>query len=69
MTPIAAHRNTLGRCCWQFSATDAVIAPRFEKVVAVNDQLAAFGGIPLGVECDYTNATRALTESVTVSEA
>jgi hypothetical protein len=41
--PIAAHRDTLGEIAWQFSASGAVIAPRLEKVVAVNDQVAAFG--------------------------
>ena len=43
IAPIAAHRDTLGEIAWQFSATNAIIAPRFEKVVAVNDQVARFG--------------------------
>ena len=43
IAPIAAHRDTLGEIAWQFSGTGAIIAPRLEKVVAVNDQVAAFG--------------------------
>ena len=43
IAPIAAHRDTLGEIAWQFSASGAIIAPRLEKVVAVNDQVAAFG--------------------------
>lgn len=43
ITPIAAHRDTLGEIAWQFSASGAIIAPRLEKVVAVNDQTAVWG--------------------------
>jgi hypothetical protein len=43
VAPLAAHRDTLGRQAFLFAATGAVIAPRFEKVVAVNDQVASFG--------------------------
>lgn len=46
VAPIAAHRDTLGRVCWFFSATDATIAPRFEKIVAIDDQDADFGVNP-----------------------
>lgn len=35
--PIAAHRDTLGRVAWGFSAPGAMISPRFEKVVLFND--------------------------------
>ena len=41
--PLAAHRDTLGRALWQFSASGAVIAGRVEKIILANDQLAAFG--------------------------
>lgn len=43
IAPLAAHRDTLGEIAWRFEATGAVIAPRFERVVAVNDQVAAWG--------------------------
>lgn len=43
VAPIAAHRDTLGEIAWQFAADGAVIAPRFERVVAVNDQSAHWG--------------------------
>ena len=43
IAPLAAHRDTLGEIAWQFAADGAVIAPRFERVVAVNDQLPAWG--------------------------
>jgi hypothetical protein len=43
ITPLAAHRDTLGRALWQFSASGAVIAGRVEKIILANDQLAAFG--------------------------
>jgi hypothetical protein len=43
VAPLASHRDTLGRMAFQFAATGAVIAPRFEKIVAVNDQVASFG--------------------------
>jgi hypothetical protein len=43
VAPIAAHRDTLGRIAWSFSAAGAIIAPRLEKIVAANDQVAAFG--------------------------
>ncbi len=43
VVPLAAHRDTLGRALWQFSASGAVIAGRVEKIIAANDQLTAFG--------------------------
>jgi hypothetical protein len=43
VVPLAAHRDTLGRALWQFSASGAVIAGRVEKIILANDQLAAFG--------------------------
>ena len=43
ITPLAAHRDTLGRALWQFSASGAVIAGRVEKIILANDELAAFG--------------------------
>lgn len=43
IAPIAAHRDTLGEIAWRFEAAGAVIAPRFERVVSVNDQLPAWG--------------------------
>lgn len=43
IAPLAAHRATLGEIAWRFSADGAVIAPRFERVAAVNDQVAAWG--------------------------
>lgn len=60
ITPIAAHRDTLGEIAWQFSATGAIIAPRLEKVVAVNDQAARFGasdgtGVTLAANQDVRN--------------
>src|SRR5690606_16674883 len=48
VAPIAAHRDTLGEIAWQFAADGAVIAPRFERVVAVNDQVAHWG-VPAAV--------------------
>lgn len=48
IAPIAAHRDTLGNIAWRFAANGAVIAPRFERVVVVNDQ-AVFWGIPAAV--------------------
>jgi hypothetical protein len=45
VAPIAAHRDTLGRIAWSFSAAGAIIAPRLEKIVAVNDQSNAFGAL------------------------
>lgn len=48
IAPIAAHRDTLGEIAWRFAADGAVIAPRFERVVAVNDQ-AAHWGVPAAV--------------------
>jgi hypothetical protein len=45
VAPIAAHRDTLGRIAWSFSAAGAIIAPRLEKIVAADDQLAAFGAL------------------------
>lgn len=32
VVPSSTHRNTLGRCLWQFSATGAIIAGRVERV-------------------------------------
>jgi hypothetical protein len=43
VVPLAAHRDTLGRALWQFSASGAVIAGRVEKIILANDELAAFG--------------------------
>lgn len=44
VTPIAAHRNTIGCNVWQFSASGAVIAPVFERIrvtpVAAGDAMA-----------------------------
>lgn len=48
VAPISAHRDTLGEIAWQFAATGAIIAPRLEKVVAVNDQTVAFGTLLAG---------------------
>lgn len=48
VAPIAAHRDTLGEIAWRFTADGAVIAPRFERVVAVNDQ-SAHWGVPVAV--------------------
>lgn len=60
VAPIAAHRDTLGEIAWQFAATGAIIAPRLEKVVAVNDQTARFGasdgtGVTLAANQDVRN--------------
>ncbi len=48
VTPIAAHRNTLGFNVWQFSATGAVIAPVIERVrvapVVAGDAMALTAG-------------------------
>lgn len=62
IAPIAAHRDTLGEIAWQFSATGAIIAPRLEKVVAVNDQTARFGA------SDGTGVTLAADQEVNVTK-
>ena len=62
VAPIAAHRNTLGEIAWQFSATGAIIAPRLEKVVAVNDQTARFGA------SDGTGVTLAADQEVNTTK-
>lgn len=43
VTPLAAHRDTLGEIAWRFEADGAVIAPRFERVGVVSDQTPAWG--------------------------
>lgn len=43
IVPAASHRNTLGEASWKFSAPGAVIAPRFENVVAYDAQAVAVG--------------------------
>lgn len=58
VAPIAAHRDTLGEIAWQFSATGAIIAPRPEKVVAVNDQTARFGAAAAGDAMALTSGER-----------
>lgn len=55
IAPLAAHRDTLGEIAWRFTAAGAVIAPRFERVVAVNDQVAAWG-VPAAVLAAATDS-------------
>ena len=62
VAPIAAHRDTLGEIAWQFSGTGAIIAPRLEKVVAVNDQTARFGA------SDGTGVTLAADQEVNTTK-
>ena len=62
VAPIAAHRDTLGEIAWQFSGTGAIIAPRLEKVVAVNDQTARFGA------SDGTDVTLAADQAVNATK-
>ena len=62
VAPITAHRDTLGEIAWQFSGTGAIIAPRLEKVVAVNDQTARFGA------SDGTGVTLAADQAVNTTK-
>lgn len=41
VTPLAAHRDTLGESAWTFQATGAVDYPRLEDVIAVDNQVAS----------------------------
>lgn len=45
VAPIAAHRDTLGRTAFGFSATGAIIAPRLERVIAFDVEDAAALGL------------------------
>lgn len=40
VTPLAAHRDTLGESAWTFQAAGAVDYPRLEEVVATDNQVA-----------------------------
>ncbi len=63
IAPLAAHRDTLGEIAWRFTATGAVIAPRIERVVAVNDQLAAWGANTVAPDNDGIAAGKAAAEA------
>lgn len=58
VAPIAAHRDTLGEIAWQFSGTGAIIAPRLEKVVLFNDQVARGGASAAGDAMALTSSER-----------
>ena len=55
VSPIAAHRDTLGEVAWKFSADGAIIAPRFENVVAYDAQLEAVGASTFDPANDSVN--------------
>lgn len=58
IAPIAAHRDTLGRNLWQFSATGATIAGRVEKIGLVDEEAAAFGASVAGDAMALTSSER-----------
>jgi len=69
VAPIAAHRDTLGEIAWQFAATGAVIAPRIEKIVAVNDQVQRFGAAAAGDAMALTSGERTTTATAVWANA
>lgn len=64
VTPIAAHRNTIGCNVWQFAAAGSVIAPAFERIrlapVVAGDAMALTSG--------ERNSLAAVIESYIVNE-
>lgn len=58
VTPIAAHRDTLGQNAWTFTATGAVDYPVKEVVVTVDAQTARFGAAAAGDAMTLTSGER-----------
>lgn len=66
ITPLAAHRDTLGEIAWRFTAAGAVIAPRIERVVKVNDQLTAWGANTVAADNAGIAAAKSAAEAAAV---
>lgn len=58
VTPIAAHRDTLGESAWTFIAAGAVDFPRLETVVAVDARTARYGAAAAGDAMALTASER-----------